>query len=142
MRVYHFTSAERFPRILADGGLRKTESNVSMRIPHAGPDVVWLLDTPDLDGFDHGLGNARYDKTEIVIEAEVPDKFVRRWLDWAQAQAIEERWLTAMIFSGGGLEAAGHWLVSFKAIPIDWWVSVKNNHTGEIVLRVPSDQEV
>jgi hypothetical protein len=46
MRLYHFTSSHHWPAIQTTGILTVTESNISERRSHAGPDVVWLTDDP------------------------------------------------------------------------------------------------
>lgn len=46
MKLYHFTSSTHWREIKASGLLKVTESNVSMKRVHAGPDVVWLTDDP------------------------------------------------------------------------------------------------
>lgn len=117
---YHHTSPAHLSSILADKVIRPTESNVgsplSCHTPHGpnfGPDVVWLLDTPDLD-FPHGLTIPQlditqpfmFDKRKAWIQVEVP---AIRWLDWAPAQRMDREWRTILVDGGGGPEAAEHW---------------------------------
>lgn len=122
MRLHHFTSRQHLPSILEDGLLRPTESNVGTLYPvagfpsglHAGPEVVWLLDSETVD-HGHGLvlpqmpGVAHdVDKTEVRITVDVP---AIRWLDWEWADRMEPRWRAVMTESAGGIEAVQHWYV-------------------------------
>ena len=130
--AWHFTSALHWPHIEAAGKLRRTESNLDMFTPRAGPDVVWLMDGPELGGLPHGLAGSAADKTEDRFEVEAPDRWTVRWLDWANAQGIDRKWLETLVRVGGGMEAARRWLISFKEIPRGDWVRVENTGTGQV----------
>jgi hypothetical protein len=146
MLAYHFTSRLHIPKIIASGVLRRTESNASGSVPHAGPDVVWLLDTPDLGNYSHGLNEAamrqglglgavpagRPDKTEYRFTVEASDRWTKRWVDWAPLN-VEPDWADIMVRLAGGWEAAEHWLISFAPIPHTRWMALENVHTGEAV---------
>lgn len=124
MILYHFTSTLHWPRIEAAGFIKTTESNLHPVQQHYGPDVAWFLDTPDLD-YDHGLiAFSPVDKTAVRITVDVPDKWVRSWLDWADAQGIDPDWRSIMIETGGGIDAARHWMVTFRPIRSDRWTHV------------------
>ncbi len=130
MIAYHFTSTVHWPRIDLSGTLRRIESNLDMWKPHAGPDVVWLLDGPELGDLPHGLAGSAADKTEVRFELDLPDRWVRRWLDWARAQQIDQEWLDTLVKVGGGMEAAERWLISFREVPSTEWVRVDNVRSG------------
>jgi hypothetical protein len=125
MRLWHYTSKTHLPWIQESGYLKTTESNLHSTIQDYGPKVVWLLDTPDLQG-SHGLYGSPVDKMAIRIEVEVPDHWVRSWLKWSQDQGISQDWLDIMIAAGGGQECADHWMVTFRTIKADRWVSVED----------------
>lgn len=109
MTFYHYTSLFRLPQIREAGVILTTESNVSNRVPNAGPPVVWLTDLPDLGETTHGLEGSLYDKKQVRIEVRVP---AIRWLDWAPALNRKgDNNRERLIITGGGMEAAEHWYV-------------------------------
>lgn len=138
MRLYHFTSPLHLPIILSTGRLKVTESNVSYRIEHAGPDVVWLLDTPDPGaGRDHGLRKrhpSHPDKREIRFTVDVPDYLCHRWTDWLPAKGMPAVEREAMIETGGGADCASHWWVTERIIREDRWVSIERRTESGWVL--------
>lgn len=133
---YHFTSTHHLKAILDAGRLNPTESNVGSPIPgweprgaHVGPDVVWLLDTPELGGHPHGLVvpddsrlRSLYDKTEVRFTVDVP---AIRWLDWEPAQCMHPEWKTVMIESAGGMDAVHHWYVFPAPIRANRWKEIR-----------------
>lgn len=121
MSLYHFTSATHWPHIDAAGFLHPSESNISPTQLHAGPDVVWLTDTPTAD-LGHGLAGSAVDKTEVRIEVDIP---AIKWLDWEWTARMPEWWRETMIKTGGGIEAAEHWLVWPGRIQRYCWLSVE-----------------
>lgn len=127
MILYHYTSRFHLPRIEASGYLKTVESNLHPSIPRHGPDVVWLLDTPDLMTEEaHGLSTTPQ-KTEVRFTVDVPEKWVRPWVEWSSAQLIDPVWQEIMIVTGGGEEAAAHWMVTFRTIPRKFWVNITVN---------------
>lgn len=127
MRLYHFTALEYLDSIVKHGAIFPSESNVSLNIPHAGPDVVWLLDTPTID-HSHGLEYARYDKTSLRVEVEVP---AIHWLDWTYTHQMSHRDFSVIVTSGGGMKAANHWYVWPGKIKVHRWRSIVSTLTGE-----------
>lgn len=129
MRLWHFTSVRHLPLIEAAGFLKVSETNLHPVVEHHGPDAVWFLDGPDLGDARHGLNAAPPgwvvpDKTEVRIEVEVPDGWVRAWLPWAEAQGIDRGWLHALTSEDGGRAAAERWRVVFRPVRRDRWVEV------------------
>lgn len=138
MILYHYTCTTHLPKILKAGYLKTTESNVSMRFTHKGPDVVWLTDTPTAD-LGHGVttiheghsdgtltkvdGSSvpRFDKTRVRFTVDVD---ATRWLDWEPAGHMTKAWRRILIANGGGQEAAGHWYVFEGRIPESDWTGV------------------
>lgn len=119
---YHYTSKYHLDSIISDGAIYPTESNISHTKPHAGPDVVWLLDIADPSG-DHGLYSelSLYDKREVCIEVAVP---AIRWLNWQPALSMSQWWRDGLIEAGGGPESASHWYVWPASIGKRHWRSI------------------
>lgn len=116
--LYHFTSRYHLPRIGSSGVLNTTESNVSVRREHAGPDVVWLLDTPTA-GAPHGLDGSAVDKREVRITVRTRAML---WSEFDRRHPCD--WRADFLARGGGEVAASHWYVALRPIPISEWVSV------------------
>ena len=123
MRLWHYTSKTHLPWIEESGFLKTTESNLHSDIENYGAKVVWLLDTPDLEG-SHGLYGSPVDKTAVRIEVDVPDHWVKNWLEWSKSQGISQYWQDIMVTAGGGQECAAHWMVTFRTIKRDRWVEI------------------
>lgn len=103
--------------------LRTTESNVSFMRTGAGPDVVWLLDTPDPDDYPHGLESV-VDKRAVRFTVRTK---AERWLDWIDRQPNADPTTKAVLIeTGGGMEAARHWWVTEHPIPRSEWVKVES----------------
>lgn len=115
---YHFTSKHHWVDIEADQKIRTTESNLHMTVDHFGPDVVWLVDTVDVEDGEHGLGPW---KRSVRIEVNVP---AIRWLDWAPVANMNARWKANLIKAGGGIECAKHWYIWPNPIPSEKWLDV------------------
>lgn len=134
MTFYHFTSEEALHGIESHGLILPTESNVgsvSENMPPMGeglgPDVVWLIDSPDRPAnnrnkINHGLFGTLGDKTAVRIEVEVP---AIRWYDWAPAQQMNPTWKELLITASGGPAASDHWYVFPAPIPRSRWVRVE-----------------
>ena len=118
MNYYHYTSRLHLPAIEREGVIRTTESNFDATLPHAAPDVVWLLDTQTVE-HGHGLGEV---KTDIRITVDVP---AVQWLDWGYTYRMEPWWRAAFIEAGGGFAAADHWYVYSNSIPRSQWIKVE-----------------
>ena len=86
MIFYHYTCIEHIEKIIDDGFLKTSESNVSPSEEHAGPDVVWLLKKPltgqvpqmltgraEMSGRSVGI-----DKSRICITVDLPATDVQR----------------------------------------------------------------
>ncbi len=137
--LYHFTSSLHLPKILASGALLPTESNIHPYQPHAGPDVVWLLDTPEVE-FDHGLTyplehpahGSGVSKSEIRFEVSSP--LAVKWSEWAWLLRMEKGWRDTLVEAAGGEEAADHWYVLPGRIPASRWASVTETATGRTLV--------
>jgi len=135
MILYHFTSLyHHLPRIIDSGVLRPSESNVGSPYPehfphgdHVGPDVVWLLDTPDLGGHPHGLAGSSVDKTRVMFTVDVA---AVPWVDWLPAARMDPRWRDLFISSAGGDDAARHWYVYPGVIPRRRWLRWETRETA------------
>lgn len=133
---YHFTSEAHLPLILAAGFLRTTESNVGSPTPvwppfgnHIGPDVLWLLDVPEVR-FDHGLSGSVLNKDAVrfTVRADAV-----RWLNWQPRFDMHPEWHSNLLRAGGGPKAARHWYVTESDVWAEDWIEVKNMRTGEIL---------
>lgn len=116
---YHLTAPVWAERIIREGRILKTESNIGSPIPfhspfgsHFGPDVVWLLDELPTDGagfmrtdMPHGLTEV---KMGYVFEVQVP---AIKWTDWEWTAKMDPEWKQIMLRAAGGEEAADHWHV-------------------------------
>jgi len=130
--LYHYTSIERWDRIDADGRINTTESNLSEKTPHAGPDVVWLTTDPNCE-LDHVLAETDdgTDKTRVQIVVALPNRDVHKWREWAVVRGITPTWMRALINAAGG--GAGTWRVTERPIPRTRWVTVVDMKTGETI---------
>lgn len=129
---YHFTSPDHLPRILKSGFLKTVESNIGSPVPtmpptgdHVGPDVVWLLDTPEVE-YDHGLTGSIHDKTGVRFTVRCK---AERWTAWAPGRQAHPAWRAAMVRAGGGEPATRHWLVSERPIPAASWTKIEVRNT-------------
>lgn len=127
---YHFTSAYHLESITASGVIIPSESNIGSPDrtmppygPHLGPDVVWLLDTPDPYAFDHGLTGSLYDKRMIRIGVRVP---AIKWTEWAPAERMSPEWRSLLIKAGGGPDAADHWYIWPSPIRRGRWTDIES----------------
>ena len=132
--LYHFTGTHHLASILRDGCLRPSESNVGTprpppgmdRLPpvgeHLGPDVVWMLDTPEIT-HPHGLVNALTGTAKTRVRFTV-DVDATRWTSWPPARRMNPQWRAAMIRTGGGKVAAKHWWVTQRPVPASAWLAV------------------
>jgi len=126
--LHHYTSELHLPHILAAGHLRTTESNVSITREHAGPDVVWALDTDWMPGNDlpHGLWAI---KTRVRFAFPATKRAVR-WRDWEWTAKMDPVWRDTMIRTGGGGEAADHWWVVTRPVLAKQWLAVERLDPG------------
>lgn len=127
VRLYHFTSPDHLPQIQRDGFLKVTESNVSLRREHAGPDVVWLTTRDSVAPGTMGLDSAFHQKTAIRITFEVPRRDVHKWHDWARSRGSSEETIRQFAEAGG----SGTWRVVQRPIPEAEWVAIdRQDETG------------
>jgi hypothetical protein len=130
--LYHYTSIERWQLIAAHGRLNTTESNLSFRRAHAGPDVVWLTTDPECR-HGHGLLSTLdgTDKTRVRVAVELPNRDVHKWRQWADARGIHPIWRSRLIESSRG--GASTWRLVTKPIPSRRWVEVIDRATGAVL---------
>jgi hypothetical protein len=122
MILYHFTSLIHLPVIEKAEMLRLTDSNIHITIPNFGPDVVWFTTEPTAS-LGHGL-HGFIDKKAVRFTVDVPDHWVKPWLPWAESQGMDPEWMGYLVEAGGGREAAETWMVTFRPIRKDRWVSI------------------
>jgi len=121
--LYHFTSTMHLPLIERAGFIRTTESNLSFLRGHAGPDVVWLMDSDSADGATHGLDGSVVDKKAVRITVRVQ---AERWTEWVKRQpGYDPLTAASLVRTGGGTEAASHWWVTEQPIPREQWLRVE-----------------
>ena len=126
MILYHYTHRYHLATILETGYLKTVESNISLTREHAGPDVVWLTDEPDLA--ERGAAWSLFkglpspvDKTEVRLSVEVEDAIP--WRSFARHHKIKLDWYATLNEAGGG--AANHWYVVPRRIGREEWVDVQ-----------------
>jgi hypothetical protein len=107
VKLYHFTSQIHWAAIQNAGSLKTVESNISMLLEHAGPDVVWLTSNPDPAAHKGWAGLSFHDKTSVRITVNVPDDEVSHWPFWSRKHDIDEEWYDALATAGN---------------PEEWWV--------------------
>ena len=112
MRLYHFTCWQWYLKIVADGQITTTESNIGSPPPppgapmwppcgaHVGPDVVWLTrrEEPSRNGMavssdvipELARPPIDLDKSHVRLTVEVPD--AQHWPEWAKAHGIHPKW--------------------------------------------------
>jgi hypothetical protein len=133
-RLCHFTSECHLPLILRDGYLRTTDSNVSSSRQHACPDVVWLLDEPELGRHLHGLRNRgapSVDKTAVRFTLELPRSKVLRWTEFAMRHPYSPAMSDHLIGSAAGKAAVAKWWVTELPVPRARRRAVSACRTGE-----------
>jgi len=141
MKLFHFTCNAHWPSILQQGLLRPTESNIHMRHPHYGPDVVWLTTCPESHqpwmhslSVDLVLGvRARtpgdyIDKGRIRLLVEV--ETAHHWPRWSREHGIKKRWYRALAHTGGDPLT---WYVSETPVYTRDWLEAVDTRTGEII---------
>lgn len=130
--LYHYTAnlESHVGSILRDGFIDVTESNISPRRTHAGPDVVWLT-THDVPSAGHGLdwGHGVPSKRAIRITVDVPVREVHKWREWAAGRGMDPFWMRRLAAAGG----ANSWRVVQRPIPQTEWVAVHNMVTGDVL---------
>ena len=128
--LFHYTSIERWHLIERAGWIKTTESNISLSIKHAGPDVVWLTTDPDCAA-GHGIALTYdgTDKTRVQITVQLPARDVHRWRDWALRRGTDPDDMRTLVDSAGG--GAGTWRVTEKPIMFTRWIRVLDRATGK-----------
>lgn len=129
MTYFHFTHIGHLPRILAAGMLLPTESNVgsptSIYPPvgmGVGPDVVWLMDTPEVGDASGDMHHGLYpEKRRVRIEVDVK---AIRWRDWSFTAQMHPEWRETLVNAAGGWEVAEHWFILPAPIRRKRWVSI------------------
>jgi|SRR5437667_6001713 len=137
MRLHHFAALALLKPILDTGLLEVTESNLSARRPHAGPDVVWLTDhregrdaawaaVPVIDREGRILRFDQTIKLAVRITVDVPDAVP--WRVWSRAHRIRNMWYRQLAIAGGDPE---RWWVVERPIESCEWVEITDMATGE-----------
>lgn len=135
MKLYHYTSLWHLEKILADGEIKLSPSNLKEPVDlhfvngavvssfDSYHPVVWLSNKLDFDtAKDNGLSGSIVDKTEcaLVIRNCTTPRY-RYWLTWAKEHKMEKEWFKAMIESAPNYKT---WFITEKPIPVDDNVSV------------------
>ncbi|MGP5641029.1 hypothetical protein ACTXPS_16505 [Brachybacterium tyrofermentans] len=132
LTLHHFTSPEHLPLILEAGFLKVTESNISFKREHAGPDVVWLTTHETADaglGLQAGaFGALANDKTAIRFTVEVDSRQIHKWRIWAAAHGSSAETVKRLSEVGGG---SGSWRVTERPIMSAQWTEIRDMRTGE-----------
>ncbi len=135
MIFYHYTCVEHLEKIIDDGFLKTSESNVSPSEEHAGPDVVWLLKKPltgqvpemltgraEISGRPFGI-----DKSRICITVDLPPTEVQRADKFWKKHKVEQ-WWADRLSSLGGKSKVKDWYVILRNIPSEEWVEIGDRY--------------
>lgn len=137
MRLYHFTAPYRtghLGKIMADGQIDVTESNVSATQEHAGPDVVWLTSDgdPDAHRWNRYPGDdPAVERVKVLgrITVEVPDREVTSWSGFCTRHRVKDHWRRALTHPGWKT-----WKVIQRPIPREEWRAVEVYADGRVAL--------
>lgn len=145
-QLYHYTSVLHWPSIWSARRLTLTESNLSHRKAHAGPDVVWFTTNPRRrQGWQQGPPGTRMaaDKSRVRLTVTLPDDwqggFLQPWLPWAKQHGIEPIWLGALARSGGD---PTEWWVTLCEVGSRYWTKVEDLETGLDLWPLSKDYDV
>ena len=135
MIFYHYTCIEHLEKIIDDGFLKISESNVSPSEAHAGPDVVWLLKKPltgqvpemltgraEISGRSFGI-----DKSRIRITVDLPATEVQRADKFWKKHKVEQ-WWADQLNKLGGKSKVKDWYVIIRNIPSEEWVEIGDRY--------------
>jgi hypothetical protein len=135
MIFYHYTCIEHIEKILEDGFLKPSESNVSPSEEHVGPDVVWLLKKPltgqvpqMLTGAIQKAGRSfGVDKSRICITIDLPSHEVQRADKFWKKHKVEQWWVDRL--SGlGGKSKVKDWYVIPRNVPSSEWIEIGDRY--------------
>ena len=140
MRLFHYTSnlPSHIGSILAEGAIRTTESNLSARREHAGPDVVWLTSDANLtaasfaDSGKFGYHGLVQDKAAVRITVELPARQVHRWRDWVAARGADPAWVRHLSSAGG----SGRWYVIERRVLDTEFTQIIDTATGQPLAQI------
>jgi hypothetical protein len=134
MLLYHYTSFLHFAKIIVDGRLGVTDSNLSRDLAHAAPNVVWLTGSASADS--QGWGRAQMidapgpdgtvvrlrtpDKTEIRFTVDVPAQETHNWPRWSHRHGIENRWFRSLALAAPGSDPDDWWVIERPVIRSEW----------------------
>lgn len=119
MRLFHFTSEERFIKIEALDKIEATWPQVLS--PELPTRMVWLTTEPDRSR----QGWASNHPSEIRITVDVPDAELMAWREavpWNVVSSFE-------VVARGSNGDPGDWYIVHRDIPRDEWVNV--DHLGD-----------
>ena len=145
--LYHYTSRHHLEKIMEDGYLKLTPSNlikpvdlkivryddgtrgtVSAVSDYVKP-VVWMTDSLDASG--HGLGDEQHPKFKKSIRITIPmKKSYKWWLTWAEKNRMKKSWFK--VFTSG--KRYGSWYISEEPIMLDDIYMIEDIETGAIIL--------
>jgi hypothetical protein len=113
--LYHYTApfVSHLGSILSEGTIRTTESNLSAERADAGSRVVWLTDTPTLDG-QTWMGQS---ETKALARLTV-DVDAESWPSWAREHGVEEDFYERLALDGD---------------PERWFVRTRPIHRSDII---------
>ena len=128
--LFHYTCLYHLPKILDDGYLKLTESNLRIPYQEMYKPVVWLTTSNIPEG--HGLDNCIADKTEIKFTFSFQKHF-KYWNNWSKENKMDKNWYKAMT-KDCDYET---WWVSEKLVFLnDCCIKIENIKTGEIYYQL------
>mgnify|MGYP007039734252 CR=1 len=127
--MYHYTALYHLPKIMSDGYLKLTESNLRLDVEMYKP-VVWLTDLERPTKEDLALDGSRLDKTEVRVHVKKKVTF-KTWETFANKNKMNKE--LKQIFASG--HSPKNWFISTNPIYLKDILLIENTHTGEVYYK-------
>lgn len=132
--LYHYTAMFHLPKIMQDGFLKLTESNLRLDVEMYKP-VVWLTDLAQPTARGLGLDGSLLDKTEIRIHVKKKVTF-KTWEAFAVKNKMNKE--LKKVFSDD--RSPEHWYISTNPVYFRDILLIENTRSGEIYYKAESER--